>query len=112
MSNYSKGAAKERDTISRLTKEGCNYAARIAGSHSEFDVIGGDSTYTYFVQAKSTINLPVKPLSIIIKYWKDIEAMSKVALAKNSLKELWVYPFRKGPMKINVFPVEIYRIVQ
>lgn len=111
MSNYSRGASKERDTIAKLLKTGCSYAARIAGSHSEFDVIGGDQVYTYFVQAKSTKSLPLKPLSIITKYWKDLEAMSAVKLSKNCLKEMWIYPFRKGPLKINVFPVEQYERV-
>ena len=109
MTNYNRGAAKERDVIKKLLKDGCSYAARIAGSHSEFDVIGGDSEFIYFVQAKSTKNMPVKPLSLITKYWNDLSAMSNVELAPNALKEMWVYPFRRGPIKINVFPVEFYR---
>lgn len=111
MSNYARGAAKERDTIAKLRKMGCVYAARIAGSHSEFDVIGSDNKFVYFVQAKSTKVLPIKPLSIIMKYWKDIEAISKLELTILSLKEVWVYGYRKGPLKINVFPVEFYRRV-
>lgn len=111
MSNYAKGAAKERSVISKLIETGCSYAARIAGSHSEFDVIGGDNKYVYFVQSKSTKTLPVKPLSIVMKYWKDIDAISKLNLSTNSLREVWVYAYRKGPIKINVFPVEFYRRV-
>lgn len=109
-SNYSRGASKERHAMSELTKLGCSYVARIAGSHSEFDVVGVNNRYTYMVQSKSTKSMPVKPLSVITRYRKDIEAISKLHLPPNNLKEVWVYAFRKGAVKINVFPEELYRI--
>lgn len=109
MSNYSRGAAQERKTLDKLLKNGCSYAVRAAGSHSEFDIIASDETYNYFVQVKSTRSPPKKPLSFVTKYQQDIDSIAKLCFNNNSLKELWVYIHRKHePIKIGILPVEKY----
>lgn len=88
---------------------GCTYACRVAGSRSEFDVLGSWNPFTLYVQVKSTISLPKKILSILNKYQKDWKAMDSVRLAKRSLKELWVYkPHARHPIKIGIVDVQFY----
>lgn len=109
MSNYQKGAAKERTTINKLIDMGCSYACRVAGSHSEFDVIGSYEQYTVYVQVKSTLNMPKKILSVLKKYSKDWIAMYNVHLTPTSLKELWIYKSRaRVPTKIGIVDVQFY----
>lgn len=109
MSNYQKGAAKERTTINKLIKMGCSYACRVAGSRSEFDVIGAWNPYTLYVQVKSTQSMPKKILSILRKYEKDWRAMDEVHLAKKSCKELWIYQTHaRNPIKIGIVDVQFY----
>lgn len=109
MSNYSRGAAQERKAMQKLIKSGCSYAMRVAGSHSEFDVVAADKDYTYFVQVKSTKKPPVGIVSLLKAYSKDLDNMVKVELNNSSPKELWVFLYKKHePVKINVFPVEKY----
>lgn len=112
MSNYQKGAAKERATIAKLLARGCTYARRIAGSRSEFDVVACDDPYTLYIQVKSTVNLPKKILSIVNKYSADINAMDAVHLTKTSLKEMWIYKARaRNPIKIGILDVQFYQRV-
>lgn len=110
MTNYNKGAIKERQTMLILkNKHSCTYVARVAGSHSEFDIIGISGDHIHLVQVKSTKNMPVKLLSILTRYKKDLEQIDTLALDENALKELWVFPPRKDCIKINVFPTEKYK---
>lgn len=111
MSNYRRGANKERQAIQKLEKtlDNCTYVVRAAGSHSEFDIIASDAIWLYFVQVKSTKTDPKTLLSLITMHIKDIDYMHKCKLPPMALKEMWIYKFRKQPIIVNVLPEEQYR---
>lgn len=110
MSNYKRGAAKERATLSKLAEMGCSYVCRVAGSRTEFDVVASNDTHTLYVQVKSTATMPKKTMSIYNRYLKDISAIDNVELNADSLKELWVYPKRaRKPYKMGIVNVQFYQ---
>lgn len=112
MSNYKRGAAKERTTLDKLVEMGCSYVCRVAGSRTEFDVVASNDTHTLYVQVKSTASMPKKIMSIYNRYHKDIDAMDGVLLNADSLKELWVYPKRaRQAYKMGIVNVQFYQRV-
>ena len=109
--NYAKGAAKERKIIHCLIdKHKCTYAARIAGSHSAFDVIGVSDALTYLVQSKSTKSTPKGVVSLLIAYKNDLSKMNLVNSNVRSVKELWIFvDCKRLPIKILLLNDEHYK---
>lgn len=109
--NYAKGASKERRIVEILKKDlECDYAGRIAGSHSEVDVVGVSFRWTYLIQSKSTKSLPKKLVSILIAYKYDIDRLNSLKINPSSSKELWIFTSNaRKPIKVNVLDEHTYR---